>query len=479
MILFRHSIIDLIDNGNTWDEIVTVAQALEQAGVTILNSGVGWHEARIPTITTSVPRAAFSNISARLKQVVTIPVIASNRINMPTEANALIASGAVDLISMARPFLADSHWVKKVAENRVDEINTCIACNQACLDHTFQNKRATCLVNPQAAHETELIYRPVKIVKKIAVVGAGPAGLSAALVSAQRGHSVTLFDANDSIGGQFSLAMKIPGKEEFSQTIRYFSTMLQRYNVRVQLGVSIQFEDLMKADFDDVIVATGVVPKHLQIPGIDHQKVASYADVITGRKTAGDSVAIIGAGGIGFDVAEFLLHDGNMHLPVSNEQWCAEWGVDLLVKKRGGLCEAVKPKRQRTIYLLQRKTTKLGAGLGKTTGWVHRTILQRHGVEMHGGVSYEKIDDAGLHINDGKLSKLLAVDTVVVCAGQTSVTALMVAEKKYREQVNQARGDLGAISWNQKFHLIGGAYLAAELDAKRAIRQGAELAASL
>jgi 2,4-dienoyl-CoA reductase (NADPH2) len=464
IIMYRHSVLDLVEGGNTWDEVVAVAQALEQAGASILNTGYGWHEARIPTIVTSVPRAAFAGVAGRLRQAVNIPVVASNRINMPRDAEHLLARGDADLVSMARPFLADPDWVAKAESGRSDEINTCIACNQACLDHTFSNKRATCLVNPRACHETELVYRPVAQRRRIAVVGAGPAGLSAATVAAERGHEVTLFDAADSIGGQFKVAMRIPGKEEFAETIRYFGRKLELTGVQLRLGRRVSRDELIAAGYDEVIVAAGVSVRMPRIEGIDHPKVLSYLDVLRGRAPVGGRVAIVGAGGIGFDTAEYLLHDPLEPLPVPVAKWMGEWGVDPRGDTPGGLAAADKPTPLRSIWLLQRKTTRPGAGLGKTSGWVHRATLARNGVVMMAGVQYDRIDDAGLHITVGGERKLLEVDNVVICAGQESLAELMPPE-----------GTQGG----PRFHKIGGAALAAELDAKRAIREGAELAARL
>jgi 2,4-dienoyl-CoA reductase (NADPH2) len=462
IIMYRHSLLDLVEGGNTWDEVVLVAKALEAAGVTILNSGYGWHEARIPTIVTSVPRAAFASLAGRLRQQVGIPVVASNRINTPQDAEALLAGGECDLVSMARPFLADADFVAKAAAGRADEINTCIGCNQACLDHTFANKRASCLVNPRACHETELVYRKANTVKKVAVVGAGPAGLSAATVAAECGHDVTLFDSSASIGGQFKIAMQIPGKEEFAETLRYFGRKLETTGVKLVLNRRVAAADL--ACFDHVIVASGIKVRMPAIAGIDHPKVLSYLDVLERHVAVGDKVAIIGAGGIGFDVGEYLLHDEHAALPMSIDQWTREWGVDLSVANAGGLTAPVASTPRRQLWLLQRKTTRPGATLGKTSGWVHRATLLRGGVKMLAGVQYDRIDDAGLHITVGGVAQVLDVDHVVICAGQDSLAELMPAE---------------GVTGGPKFHKIGGAAMAAELDAKRAIREGAELASSL
>jgi 2,4-dienoyl-CoA reductase (NADPH2) len=464
IIMYRHSLLDLVEGGNTWDEVVTVARALQAAGVNILNSGYGWHEARVPTIVTSVPRAAFAGLAGRLRQAVTIPVVASNRINMPAEAEALLARGDADLVSMARPFLADPELVNKAAQGRADEINTCIGCNQACLDHTFANRRATCLVNPRACHETELVYTPAARRRRVAVVGAGPAGLSAATVAAQRGHDVTLFESGDAIGGQFRIAMQIPGKEEFAETIRYFGRQLEIHGVQLRLGVRATRAQLLADGYDDVIVATGVKVRLPAIEGIAHRKVLSYLDVLRDRAPVGKRVAIIGAGGIGFDVGEFLLHDPAHRLPQPVDAWAGAWGVDLHGDARGGLVDPTVPAPVRQLYLLQRKLSKPGAGLGKTTGWVHRAVLAKNGVVMLAGVQYDRIDDHGLHITVGGEQRLLAVDHVVICAGQESLAELMP------EEVTAA---------GPRFHKIGGAALASELDAKRAIREGAELAARL
>lgn len=465
IISFRLSMLDLVHDGNTMSEVITVAQALEKVGVTLLNTGIGWHEARIPTIVTSVPRAAFVNYTAYVKQHVSIPVIAANRINMPDVAEEILAQGKADMIQMARPLLADAFWVTKVATNRVDEINTCIACNQACLDHTFKNQRATCLVNPRAAYETELTYIKTKKPKKIAVVGGGVAGLSAATVAASRGHQVTLFEAASEVGGQFNLAKVVPGKEEFHETIRYFKVQLEKTGVDVRLNTRVNREQLEREGYEEVIVATGVVPRQLRIEGSNLPQVLSYAEVLRGAPV-GEKVAVIGAGGIGFDVSEFLLKPAHQIQPQPLADWQREWGVDSNPNyiTEGGLqpVEIEVPVRQ--IYLLQRKTTPLGIGLGKTSGWVHRAQLKKHAVRMMRGVQYKAVTNEGLWVEVNGHDQLLRVDTVVVCAGQESVKDLM---------------PLAQESTLARYHIIGGAKLAAELDAKRAIREGAELAAEL
>lgn len=465
IIVYRISVLDLIEGGQSWEEIVQLAKALEQAGVTIFNTGIGWHEARVPTIVTSVPRGAFVFATARLKQEVKVPVCASNRINTPELAEDIIASGQADMVSMARPLLADAFFVAKAANGRANEINTCIGCNQACLDHTFQAKRASCLVNPRACHETELRYLPTLNRKKIAVVGAGPAGMAAATVAAERGHDVTLFDADSRIGGQFNVARQIPGKEDFNETLRYFGTMLEKWEVKLKLNHKVDAQELLAAKFDEVIVATGVNPRKPGIPGIEHAKVMSYLDVILHRRPVGKRVAIIGAGGIGFDVGEFLTHQ---HSDDEQAQWYREWGVDTSMRQRAGICEPEVTASPRQVYLLQRKETALGKDLGKTSGWVHRAVLKKKGVQMLAGVQYDRIDDQGLHITVNGKSSVLDVDNVIICAGQDP-----------RRDLATALHALDAAKQGMGVHLIGGADVAAELDAKRAIKQGSELAARL
>jgi 2,4-dienoyl-CoA reductase (NADPH2) len=465
IIVYRISLMDLVEGGQTWDEIAQLARGLEAAGVSIFNTGIGWHEARIPTIVTSVPQGAFGFAAAKLKQTVKAPVCASNRINSPSMADDLIGSGVCDLVSMARPMLADPFFVAKAAAGKADEINTCIACNQACLDHTFQAKRASCLVNPRACHETELRYLPTQNKKRIAVVGAGPAGLAAATVAAERGHDVTLFDADERIGGQFNIARQIPGKEDFNETLRYFGTMIGKWGVKLMLNTRVDADRLLADGFEHVIVATGVTPRRPSIPGVDHPMVLSYVDVLWHKKPVGPRAAIIGAGGIGFDVGEYITHH---HSEDERQQWYREWGVDTTLNARAGLVEPVVAPSPRQVYLLQRKESALGKNLGKTSGWVHRAVLKKKGVEMIAGVNYDRIDDRGLHITVGKQSRLLEVDTVIVCAGQDS-----------RRELADQLASKGAESRGVKVHVIGGADVAAELDAKRAIDQGSRLAASL
>ena len=465
IICFRLSLLDLVHDGNTMQEVITVAKALEDAGITLLNTGIGWHEARIPTIVTSVPRAAFVDYTAEVKKHVDIPVIASNRINMPDTAEEIIASGKADMIQMARPFLADPYWVNKTATNRVDEINTCIACNQACLDHTFKNQRVSCLVNPQAAYETELVYLKTKKPKRIAVVGGGVAGMSAATIAASRGHHVTLFEASADVGGQFNLAKVVPGKEEFHETIRYFKVQIEKTGVDLRLNTKVNREQLEREGFDEVVVATGVIPRALKIEGSDLPQVLSYAEVLRGAEV-GNKVAVIGAGGIGFDISEFLLKPPHQKQPQPLDEWQREWGIDSNSNyvTEGGMVKAEIEPPIREIYLLQRKTTPVGAGLGKTSGWVHRAQLKKHNVRMLRGVQYKAITDEGLWIETAGQDQLLRVDTIVVCAGQESVKEIMPTDGE---------------NTFAKYHIIGGAKLAGELDAKRAIREGAELAAKL
>ena len=465
IICFRLSMLDLVHDGNTMAEVIIVAKALEQAGVTLLNTGIGWHEARIPTIVTSVPRAAFVDYTAEVKKHVAIPVIASNRINMPETAEEILATGKADMVQMARPLLADPFWVNKTATNRVDEINTCIACNQACLDHTFKNQRATCLVNPRAAFETELVYVKTKKPKRIAVVGGGVAGLSAATVAAGCGHQVTLFEASNDVGGQFNLAKVVPGKEEFHETIRYFKVQIEKTGVELRLNTKVNREQLEREGFEEVIVATGVVPRALKIEGSHLPQVLSYAEVLRGAPV-GNRVAVIGAGGIGFDVSEFLLKPPHQPQPQPLATWQQEWGIDPNPNyiSEGGTQPAIVHPPVREIYLLQRKTTALGAGLGKTSGWVHRAQLKKHHVRMLRGVQYKAVTAEGLWIEMAGHDQLLRVDTVVVCAGQESIKDLMPLETE-KTLAN--------------YHIIGGAKLAAELDAKRAIREGAEIATKL
>ena len=459
IIIFRLSMLDLVEGGNTWEEVVLMAKAIEAAGATIINTGIGWHEARVPTIATSVPRAAFTWVTERMMGEVKIPLVSTNRINSPDVAEEVIASGQSDMVSMARPFLADAHFVNKAAADKADEINTCIGCNQACLDHVFKGKRATCLVNPEACYETELIFEKSKLVKNIAVVGAGPAGLAFSCYAASRGHKVEVFDAAEQIGGQFNYAKQIPGKEEFYETLRYYKKQMELLNVRVTLNSRQSAESLKDSGFDEVVVATGITPRTPGIEGIEHKKVMSYLDVLRDHKDVGSKVAIIGAGGIGFDVAEFLAEENS--LTTQPDAWLKEWGIDKTYQEAGALNHKhLYTLAERDIYLLQRKTTKVGAGLGKTTGWIHRSTLKNQGVKMVGGVEYLKIDDDGLHCKINGVDTLLEVDNVIVCAGQAP-------NRRLFDQLKEL---------DVKVHLIGGADVAAELDAKRAIRQGAELA---
>ena len=462
IIIYRLSMLDLVEDGSSWEEVVHLAKEVEKAGATIINTGIGWHEARIPTIATMVPRGAFSWVTKKMMGEVNIPLITTNRINTPELAEKILSDGHADMISMARPFLADPYFVQKAQEDKADEINTCIACNQACLDHVFKRKIASCMVNPRACHETELVYDPTSSAKNIAVVGAGPAGLAYSCVSAERGHKVTLFDASDQIGGQFNIAKQIPGKEEFYETLRYFSKRLQNANVQLKLNTRVSAEDLK--EFDHVILSTGIKPRKLTIEGINHPKVLSYLDVLKDKKDVGEKVAIIGAGGIGFDVAEFLTHKGES-TALNVGAFLEEWGIDHSLDSRGGI-EGVQPvvaESPRKIFLMQRKATKVGAKLGKTTGWVHRLSLKSKNVSMINAVEYNKIDDKGLHYTRKGEQHVLEVDHVIVCAGQLS-----------NNELYQPLVDMGL-----KVDLIGGADLALELDAKHAINQGSRLAAAV
>jgi len=459
IIIFRLSMLDLVEGGSTLPEVIELAQALEAAGVTILNTGIGWHEARIPTIATKVPRAAWAWVTEQLKGKVGIPLVATNRINTPEIAEQILADGMADMVSMARPLLADADFVRKAAQGRADEINTCIGCNQACLDHTFGGKITSCLVNPRACHETILIETPAPRRERIAVVGAGPAGLAFATNAARRGLDVTLFDAASEIGGQFNIAKQIPGKEEFYETLRYYAKQIALTGVTLRLGTQIRAQDLVNQGFSQVVLATGVTPRRPDIEGIDHPSVRSYLEVLQGKCEVGPRVALIGAGGIGFDTAEYLLHEG-VSPSLDPAKFFAEWGVDRQYRTGGGLQAAQVAPPPRKIYLLQRKKSKVGDGLGKTTGWIHRTALKNREVEMLNRVSYQRIDDAGLHITVGDQPMTLEVDTVVVCAGQEPQRAL--------------QADLQTAG--VVVHLIGGASVAAELDAKRAILEGTQLA---
>ena len=464
IIIYRLSMLDLVEGGSSWKEIVKLGKAIEAAGATIINTGIGWHESRIPTIATSVPRAAFTWVTKKMKEEIKIPLITSNRINMPETAEKVLAEGHADMISMARPFLADPEWVNKAKAEKSDEINTCIGCNQACLDHVFQRKVASCLVNPRACHETELNYLPTDNKKKIAVVGAGPAGLAAATISAERGHEVTLFDAASETGGQFNMAKQIPGKEEFYETLRYFNKQIDLHNVNLKLETKVSTDDLANSDFDEIILATGIKPRELKIEGSNHSKVLSYIDVLKHKKPVGKRVAVIGAGGIGFDVSEYLSHEGES-TAVNVDAWLKEWGIDKTLEARSGI-EGITPdfeQSPREIFMFKRSKGKFGGNLGKTTGWIHRSTLKKKKVQFIGEVAYNKIDDDGLHYTQNEEQKVLKVDNVVICAGQTPF-----------KELYQPLLDLG-----KNVHVIGGADFASELDAKRAINQGARLAAKL
>ncbi|MFI0232529.1 FAD-dependent oxidoreductase [Streptomyces sp. NPDC017086] len=460
IVIYRLSMLDLIPGGSSLEEVIALGKAVEAAGATLINTGIGWHEARIPTIATSVPRGAYTWVTKRLMGEVSVPLITTNRVNTPDLAEELLADGYADMVSMARPMLADPDFVAKAAAGTPEAINTCIGCNQACLDHSFSGQLTSCLVNPRACHETELVLAPTRLKKRIAVVGAGPAGLACAVSAAERGHAVTLFDAGSEIGGQLNVARKVPGKQEFDETLRYFRHQLQAHGVDVRLDTWVEAGDL--ADFDEVVVATGVTPRTPDIPGVDHPRVVGYLDVLRDGAPVGDRVAVLGAGGIGFDVAEYLTDAGDK-ASEDPQTYFRHWGVDTDYRTPGGLTAPRRPAPPRQVHLLQRKATKVGAGLGKTTGWIHRVELKHRGVTMVPGVRYDRIDDAGLHITVGGESTVLEVDTVVLCTGQ------------------EPRRDLyeTLVAAGRRAHLIGGADVAAELDAKRAIKQGTELAAAL
>ncbi len=463
IVMFRLSALDLVEQGSTLDETLWLAAQLEAAGASLIDTGIGWHESRVPTIAGMVPRAAFAWVTRRIKDATRLPIVATNRINDPGVAEGLLQAGVADLVSMARPLLADPHWVAKAASGRKDEINTCIACNQACLDKVFAGKRATCLVNPRAARETELIVATALASRRIAVIGAGPAGLAAAVTAAERGHEVTLYEQESEIGGQFRYAREVPGKEEFHETLRYFRTRIERLGLRLRLETTATVDDLMAQRYDAIVIATGVRARAPAIAGIDHPSVITYPDLLSGRRVAGRRVAVIGAGGIGFDVSNFLTSKASEHYEQSLGQFAAEWGIDLQIGAPGGLAAPAPPASEREVFLLQRKAGRPGGTLGATTGWIHRRALQQRGVSLQGGVSYERVDDAGLHLGTPEGPRVLEVDSIVVCAGQESNSAL-------GEQL-RVRG--------VPVEVIGGARLAAELDAERAIREGTEVAARL
>lgn len=460
ILIFRLSMLDLVEDGSTWEEVVELAKGIEKVGATIINTGIGWHEARVPTISTSVPRGAFVEITKRLKSEINIPLCTTNRINTPEVAEDILSEGNADIISMARPLLADPQFMVKAAANKADEINTCIGCNQACLDHIFEMKLASCLVNPLACHETEIIINQAISIKKIAVVGAGPAGLAAATTAAKRGHDVTLFEADNKIGGQFNIAKQVPGKEEFGETIRYFNKQIELTGVKLKLNTKANLEDL--TNFDEVLLATGISPRLPDIPGVEHEKVMTYLDVLRDKKPVGKRVAIIGAGGIGFDVGEFLTHQGKL-TSLDKAAYMKEWGVDLNYSTPGGLISPEVEPSPREVFLIQRKSSKVGDGLGKSTGWIHRTVLKNKGVKMIKGAQYTKIDNDGLHLLVDGQEHLLSVDNIIICAGQNS-------QRELQAQLESAR---------VKVTLIGGADVAAELDAKRAIKQGTIVAAAI
>ncbi|MFF1400773.1 FAD-dependent oxidoreductase [Streptomyces sp. NPDC058287] len=462
ILIYRLSMIDLVPGGSTLEEVVQLAKEIEAAGATIINTGIGWHEARIPTIATSVPRGAYTFVTKKVMGEVSIPLVTTNRINTPEIAEELLADGCADMVSLARPLLADPDFVAKAQAERSETINTCIGCNQACLDHTFSGKITSCLVNPRACHETELVLAPTRLRKRVAVVGAGPAGLACAVSAAERGHAVTLFDAASEVGGQLNVARKVPGKEEFDETLRYYRAQLELHGVDVRLNTPVTAADLTPDAYDEVVVATGVTPRTPEIPGLDHPSVVSYLDVLRDGAPVGERVAIVGAGGIGFDVAEYLTDSGDK-ASQDPATYFRQWGVDMDYRDRGGLAKPDRPTPPRAVHLLQRKTSKVGAGLGKTTGWIHRTELRHRGVTMVAGATYDRIDDAGLHVTVDGNSTVIPVDTVVLCTGQDPARGLY--------------DDL--LAAGREAHLIGGADVAAELDAKRAIRQGTELAAAL